>query len=122
MGKLHINIMKELYWKFILNSSQKGKVNQLIVKIEKLLMNCELQKSGIYWKDKSLYEVEFVQKLDSHIHSELIFEVIEKASKISNFWHMEFSSDFSAEEYDISGVSEKPNLIGLTWVSFMLQG
>ncbi len=120
MEKLHISY-EGIILEVFLNTPKKEKANQLITKIERLLLNCKVQKSEIYWKDKSMYEVELTQELDNQYSKELIFEVVEKISKISGSWNMMIPSDFCIEEYDISGVSEAPNLTGITWVSFMLQ-
>ncbi|MEM9774809.1 MAG: hypothetical protein AAF902_09530 [Chloroflexota bacterium] len=114
--------MRELYWRVFVNTNDSEKAKVIRNSIFRELKNCELVSCKAYWKDNSLYELEFKQKLEEQESSKIIIEVFSKVILFSTSWMIDIPTSFKVENFELSGLVDSGiKFNGVKWISFMLQ-
>ncbi|MGX1931135.1 hypothetical protein [Flagellimonas sp. 2504JD4-2] len=87
-----------------------------------VLVNSKQVSLELYWKDKTLFNLEITQDISSENQQDITFEVLDKISKISTSWSVDLPENFDMEDFDFSGISNgnfKWDYV--SWASFILQ-
>lgn len=113
---------KELFWRIFIDTQKANKADKIInYFLESIGNNYEILKREKYWKDNTLFEVEICKKMDVDSTNHLIFELLETLSLVAREWKFSIPSNFSSENFDISGLTnEGIKIIGIKWISFDL--
>ncbi|MGB5980998.1 MAG: hypothetical protein WBG46_02535 [Nonlabens sp.] len=113
---------KELYWRAFLKTQDYNKATQISNSIFEVLKSCSLISCKPYWKDSTLYELEFRQKLKENESSKIIIEVFSIIVLFSNTWKIDIPTFYNAEDFELSGlVKDNINHNGISWISFVMQ-
>lgn len=112
----------ELYWNILIRSRNKDTVNKVLSNIESEIGDLIILNKEIYWKDESLFNVEFEQNLNSSNLEGSILEVLKKCSHFSSDWAINLPDCGDFGVYQLSGISDKPFRInGVYWVNMEFQ-
>ena len=113
--------MKTLYWRVFTKSSNKKGIESVKNFFESSFSNIELQKEEVYWKDDTLLELEFKQKISENSENVLIL-VFKQIELISYHWQISFSSNEDGSISEFSGlVSEEIPKLNINWIHFSLE-
>lgn len=115
-------MIREIYLRLFLNTRDKSKAKKMSETILNSLANSKQVSLEVYWKDKTLFNLEITQDILKERPEEIVFEVLDKVSKISTTWAIDLSENFDKENLDLSGISDsnfKWNYV--SWGSFFLQ-
>lgn len=113
---------KEIYLRLFLNTKDKVKAKKMSETILNSLPNSKKVSLESYWKDKTLFNLEMTQDVLKEQPEEIVFEVLDKVSKISTTWNMDLPENFDKENIDLSGVSDSNfKWSYVSWGSFFLQ-
>ena len=104
-----------------MNSSKVLIAERFVRQIQNLFGEISVTKMEVYWKDKSLYEIEFIMKINAKDVAELIYQTSIKASIISNNWNFVIPSNLEDNYLNFSGISDDITKIKeVKWVGFNL--
>ena len=114
--------MKEIYWRVFINTKQIEKAEIIKNQLFSMLKNCKIVLLQVYWKDNSMFVLEYKQKIQEKEMSKILIEMFECISLFSNTWSISLPSKFSNSDFEISGIAERNiKTNGISWVSFILQ-
>lgn len=113
---------KELFWRIFIDTQKANKADKIANYFLELIgNNYEILKREKYWKDNTLFEVEFCKKIDVDSSNQLLFELLETLSLVAREWRFNLPSNFSVVNFDISGLTnEGIKITGIKWISFDL--
>lgn len=86
-----------------------------------MLGDCAISQFEPYWKDKSLYDLEFTTNCPGVNIADIVFKLINTLPLISRSWQIIMPSCLSDkdEDYELSGVSDRDMIAkGVRWASF----
>ena len=113
--------MTEIYWRFILSTSDKKKAEKIKTSILRVMGSGEIKCFEPYWKDESSYVLEFLKKIDCSKPDDCILKCLSLSSKLSSSWFIDLPPFEHENTLDFSGVCDKNiKITGLSWMSFML--
>ncbi|MDI7196395.1 hypothetical protein QMM61_06725 [Leptospira santarosai] len=75
----------------------------------------------IYWKDKTLYEVDFQISLNSQNIENSVFQSLSLAEKLGRNWYVQGPIETELNCWSFSGVCNEPIFVGLHWASFEIE-
>jgi hypothetical protein len=117
---MHITAI--IYWRLFLNSNKALFAERFVKELQIQFGAISLLKMDIYWKDASLYEIEFSQKINTKDVAQLIYQTTNKATILSNNWNLCIPSDLENNYEGFSGVAKTITKVkGLKWASFSLE-
>jgi len=115
-------MIKEIYLRLFLNTKDKVKAKRMSETILNSLRNSKQVSLEPYWKDKTLFNLEMTQDILREQSEEIVFEVLDKVSKISTTWIIDLPENFDNGDFDLSGVSDSNfKWSYVSWGSFFLQ-
>ena len=113
---------KNIYWKILFNTNNQVTLKKIRNKTDAIIGESILLKEEIYWKDKSLYEVELEQFISSENPLEILNLILNRCSMLSNNWHFIIPRQFDFNSSNLSGICESGIIIpGVFWINIEIR-
>lgn len=113
---------ENIYWKAYFKINSESKVKLMIKKLEKVIeKTITVINSQKYWKDNSLYEVNFTTPLGIDEVEKAIFEVLRTYKLLGQDWHIVGPENNAGKKWSFEGICSRTNISGLEWISFRIQ-
>ena len=113
-------IHKKVYWRLLLNTSNPSKAQKVAKQVVKVLGNYFISQLEPYWKDSTMYDLQFDTDLSGIDIQNVVFELITTISLLSSNWKI-FVEDCRVDNYRLSGVTDQNiAIVGVRWASFMM--
>ena len=105
----------EASWRIILNTANREKAQKVFRNIKPILGDCAVQRLEIYWKDKSLHDLQLTNNILGKDTNACLCNALKVAFDISLHWNL---YEFSPESKTLSGVSDSNiKIVGVKWLS-----
>lgn len=113
---------ENIYWKAYFKINSESKVKLMIKKLEKVIEKpITVISSEKYWKDNSLYEVNFTTPLGIDEVEKAIFEVLRTYKLLGQDCNIVGPENYEGEKWSFEGICNRTNISGLEWISFRIQ-
>jgi hypothetical protein len=111
-----------MIWRVFLKVNKRDKALKIISKIEQTLGHkIDLGTCERYWKDETLYEVDFTIPLNCSNIEQAVFKSLILANKINREWHVIGPYETQTNIWHFEGICSKPNFVGMNWANFIIE-
>ena len=112
----------EIFWRVFVKTKDKKKVDLILKQIRPHIALSKIITNEVYWKDDSIYNLEFTSELLEKEKDSSILEVIRLISVISDEWDIVLPDMECEDILEFSGIGSKTFKIPLiSWCSFAIQ-
>lgn len=113
---------ESIKWRGYFKVTSPSKIPIMIKKLEKLMSeDITVISNEKYWKDTSLYEVNFTTPLAIDNIEKTIFKVLRLSSFIGYNCTVIGPNSFDNETWSFQGIISKTTVPGLEWIHFELE-
>ena len=110
-----------IHFRIILNTNKEKNALVVFNKLQAVFLNrLEIEDKQVYWKDKSLFEINCKLSASEGHRTKIIDFLFQKISIISSSWNISFE-DYTSDEdkMELSGFAcDSFHLSGIHWISF----
>jgi hypothetical protein len=114
-------MFKEIKWRAYYKVNSKDKALKILKRFEGAIgSKIELTSCEPYWKDQSLYEVNFVSELGNTDIKDAIFNALIHSQRIGHECHVTGPQSYEGEKWSFEGIIPKTSIAGVEWVIFSI--
>jgi hypothetical protein len=115
-------MFESIYWKGYFKVNSPNKVDIMLRKLEIIIGQSIFKvEAKQYWKDSSLFEVDFKTSLEVDDIEKAVFKALIISNLIGHDCYVTGPNSFEEGKWQFEGIIYKATLPGLEWIHFVLQ-